>query len=225
MAGEKQHGGKREGAGRPPGSLNKRSVEAIAEVAERFPDWSPLLHMAQVANDPDLPPEIRLDAAKAAAPYVHAKAKPVELDPGAYVALQQAVMQAKIEATAETISRPGLAERLARAKARVRIADGDGGDVSIEVGADDAAPIIDVTPHSRPAASAGSVASRPAPAPEPEAPAFRPILPRQAGPALLDDWSAPSRSNAWPESQAFADGSTYATDPYETDPLGFLARD
>lgn len=218
-------GGKREGAGRPKGSRNNRALDDIAKVRERHPDWSPLLHMAQVANDPDLPAEVRLDAAKAAAPYVHAKSKAMELDPDAYVELQRAVMQAKIEATADTIGRPGIAERLARARARVRIADADAGSVSIEIGAEDAAPIIDVTPGNRPAASAGP-STRPAPAPEPEAQpvAYRPVLPRPSVPAPIGDWSAPVPRNDWPESQAFADGSTYTTDPYAADPLGFLAN-
>lgn len=170
MAGEKQHGGKREGAGRPPGSLNKRSLEAIAEVAERFPDWSPLMHLATVANDLDMSAEIRLDAAKAAAPYVHPRAKAQVLDADALVDLERRLIRAKIEEAADTISaKPGLAERLERAKARLRMSDGDNGDVSIEIRAGDATPIMAVTPPSRPGSSAGSAASRPAPAPKPEA--------------------------------------------------------
>lgn len=111
-------GGKRDGAGRPKGARNNRAVAEIERVAEKYPDWSPLMHMAAVANDPDLPEEIRLDAAKSAAPYVHSKAKPVEIDPEAYLDLQRALLAARIESAAETMASPGLAERLERAKLR-----------------------------------------------------------------------------------------------------------
>lgn len=67
-------GGARDGAGRPKGKPTlRRAAEAIAAVAEAHPGWSPVLHFAAVANDKDLPLEIRLDAAKAAAPYLHAR--------------------------------------------------------------------------------------------------------------------------------------------------------
>lgn len=114
-----QHGGKREGAGRPKGSLNKRSLAAIEALAERFPDWTPLMHLAEVANDETLDREIRLDAAKAAAPYVHPKPKGVELDPDALVDLESRIHAARLHAAADALAeRPGLAglaERLARA--------------------------------------------------------------------------------------------------------------
>jgi len=116
-----KRGGARPGAGRPRGSLNKRSVEAIEAVGEMFPDWSPLQHFAAVANDQTLDPVIRLDAAKAAAPYLHARPKPVEMEPDAVVELETRLLQAKVEAAATSVSVPGLAERLQRARARMQI--------------------------------------------------------------------------------------------------------
>lgn len=115
----KQHGGKREGAGRPKGSLNRRSLAVIEEVAERYPHWSPLLHLASVANDETLDPEIRLDAAKAAAPYCHAKLRPVVADADELVELEGRIAAARAKATVKEITGfDGLAERLSRARAR-----------------------------------------------------------------------------------------------------------
>lgn len=119
MAVKKKNGGARPGAGRPKGSRNRRSTDAIAEVSKKFPEWTPLLHMAEVANDAGLPPEVRLDAAKSAAPYMHARAKPMELDPDALVDLEKRLAAARIEGTTAVARNDGLAERLMRAQARI----------------------------------------------------------------------------------------------------------
>jgi len=114
------HGGHREGAGRPKGRRNNRALEHIQQVAVRFPGWSPLLHMAEVANNPDLPVDIRLDAARAAAPYFHARLKPQEADPDAVIELETRL--AEIRARASARHEPGipdLAERLRRASERL----------------------------------------------------------------------------------------------------------
>lgn len=222
---ENQHGGKRDGAGRPRGSTNRRTValrEAIE--AEGVEPAVALVRIAKAAEDRE-EYALAVEAYGKVLPFLHSRPKPTEADPDALVDLERRLIRAKIEETADAVTaRPGLAERLARAKARIRIADGDAGGVSIEIGADDAAPLIDVTPPTRPAASAGSAASRPAPSPEPEAQpvAYRPVLPRPSAP--IGDWSAPTPRNDWPESQAFAVGCTYDTDPYADDPLGFLAN-
>lgn len=115
---DKAWGGVREGAGRPKGRPSlRRAAQAITEVEEKFPGWSPVLHLAAVANDESLPPEIRLDAAKAAAPFLHSRPKPVELDPDALVDLERRLIAAKIEETAKAVkSDDTLADRLARAK-------------------------------------------------------------------------------------------------------------
>lgn len=123
-AAKSKHGGARPGAGRPPGSLNKRSVEAIEKVAEAFPDWSPLQHFATVANDETLDPAIRLDAAKAAAPFMHPRPKAVELDPDALVELEARLVQVRLEAQDKLLlGNPGLADRLQRAKERVIVVE------------------------------------------------------------------------------------------------------
>lgn len=130
-----QRGGARPGAGRPAGSLNKRSVAAIEAVAEQFPDWSPLQHFATVANDETLDPSIRLDAAKAAAPFIHPRPKPVELDPAALVDLERQLVQVRLTAQDQILhSKPGLADRLARAKSQVLLV------TSVERAPDDPKP-------------------------------------------------------------------------------------
>lgn len=117
MSEPQKHGGRRLGAGRPPGSLNKRSTEAIEAVAARYPNWTPLLQFAAVANDESLPTEIRLDAAKAAAPFMHPRPKPFELDPEALIELEGRIAEVRAKAIAVQGVDPlaGLAERLDRA--------------------------------------------------------------------------------------------------------------
>ncbi|MFG1346114.1 hypothetical protein V5F59_14565 [Xanthobacter autotrophicus DSM 431] len=120
MPDDRKRGGKREGAGRPKGSLNKRSIEAIEAVVAKYPDWTPLLHFATVANDTSMPADIRLDAAKAAAPFFHPRPKSVELDPDALVTLEGRIAAARASATLKETGEHlgGLGDRLLRAMAR-----------------------------------------------------------------------------------------------------------
>lgn len=115
-----QRGGKREGAGRPKGALGGRAREQIEAVAERWPDWSPLEHFAAVANDETLDADIRLDAAKAAAPFIHAKLKPVVADVDELIEIEARIAAARLQAQADTLeARPGLADRLLRVMAHL----------------------------------------------------------------------------------------------------------
>jgi hypothetical protein len=70
-------GGKRPGAGRPPGAVNKKTAEVQAAVAAS--GLTPLDYMLGVLRDPAYGPLLRMDAAKAAAPYVHPKLSATEL--------------------------------------------------------------------------------------------------------------------------------------------------
>lgn len=70
-------GGKREGAGRKPGSPNKATQEQREAVAAS--GLTPLDYMLQVMRDLSQDDTKRLDAAKAAAPYVHARLSAVEM--------------------------------------------------------------------------------------------------------------------------------------------------
>lgn len=61
-------GGKRPGAGRPKGTRNKRT---LAQHDALKGGLTPLEYFAGLYQDEECPTAIRLDAAKAAAPYVH----------------------------------------------------------------------------------------------------------------------------------------------------------
>jgi hypothetical protein len=71
-----QRGGKRPGAGRRRGSLNRRTRETIAAAEQGL---TPLEYLIKVYLNPRLNVRIRLDAAKAAAPYVHPKLSQFEV--------------------------------------------------------------------------------------------------------------------------------------------------
>lgn len=71
-------GGKREGAGRPAGAITKRSREIAEKAAEE--GITPLEYMLSIMRDPEMTTESRFEAAKAAAPYVHAKLAAVDVN-------------------------------------------------------------------------------------------------------------------------------------------------
>jgi len=60
----KKHGGARPGAGRPPGKPSKLKTPATDD---------PLVFLQRVMNDADADARLRVTAASAALPYVHAK--------------------------------------------------------------------------------------------------------------------------------------------------------
>ena len=69
-------GGARPGAGRPKGGHNRRTVETMAKAAQ---GQSPLDFLLGMMRDDGADEKMRLAAATAAAPYVHAKLSAVEL--------------------------------------------------------------------------------------------------------------------------------------------------
>jgi len=82
-------GGFRPGAGRPAGAQNKRTIEqAEAIIASGM---TPLEYLTSVYQDPNADEAKRIDAAKAAAPYIHAKLNSVELkgDPDSPLRLEE----------------------------------------------------------------------------------------------------------------------------------------
>lgn len=70
------HGGKREGAGRKAGSPNKRTTETVEKV--KASGLMPLDYMLSVLRDETADMKDRMDAAKSAAPYLHAKLNSIE---------------------------------------------------------------------------------------------------------------------------------------------------
>jgi hypothetical protein len=70
-------GGARPGAGRPKGVPNKRtSVQAQAAAATGI---TPLAFLLKVMRDSNKALDMRIDAAKAAAPYMHSRLASVEV--------------------------------------------------------------------------------------------------------------------------------------------------
>ena len=67
---EPNHGGKREGAGRPLGSKSKKPWEGLIELAEKY-NLSPLDYLLSVLNNPMSSPDRKMYAAEKAAPYIH----------------------------------------------------------------------------------------------------------------------------------------------------------
>jgi len=70
------YGGKRHGAGRPRGSRNRRTRETVAAVEQGM---TPLEYLTSVYRDESIDISYRLEAAKAAAPYVHPRLSQVEV--------------------------------------------------------------------------------------------------------------------------------------------------
>lgn len=64
------HGGKRKGAGRPKGARSRLTERAIERAGEGL---LPLDYMLAVLRDENRSDAERMDAAKAAAPFVHAR--------------------------------------------------------------------------------------------------------------------------------------------------------
>lgn len=73
----KPKGGARPGAGRKKGAPNIRT--RAAQAAAEAGGITPLEYMLQVMRDPATEPREKLNAAVAAAPYVHAKLSSVEM--------------------------------------------------------------------------------------------------------------------------------------------------
>lgn len=70
------HGGPRPGAGRKPGASTKLNEEARKQAADG--GLMPLDYMLGIMRDDGNAPQERFEAAKAAAPYVHARLSSVE---------------------------------------------------------------------------------------------------------------------------------------------------
>ena len=70
-------GGARPGAGRKPGSVGKKTQEILAGAVSG--GITPLEYMLQVLRDPETNKLEKMDAAKAAAPYIHARLNAVDM--------------------------------------------------------------------------------------------------------------------------------------------------
>lgn len=71
-----KRGGARSGAGRPKGGRNRKQAEQIAKATSE--GISPLDFLLSLMRDTEQPLAMRSDAAKSAAPYVHARLAAIE---------------------------------------------------------------------------------------------------------------------------------------------------
>lgn len=71
-------GGRREGAGRKPGSPNQRTSDTARKAAAA--GLTPVEFLLRVMRNSKAPMPMRVDAAKAAAPYVHPRLSAILLD-------------------------------------------------------------------------------------------------------------------------------------------------
>jgi methanogenic corrinoid protein MtbC1 len=69
-------GGRRQGAGRKPGSLSKKTREIAEKASEE--GITPLEYMLGVMRDATADTALRFEAAKAAAPYIHPRLASIE---------------------------------------------------------------------------------------------------------------------------------------------------
>ena len=87
-------GGKRPGAGRPPGARNRKTVKMQAAIAQS--GMTPLDYMVAVMRNEDNDPRTRLEAAHHAAPYVHSKLSTTDLTVNAEDKLSEEELRAKL---------------------------------------------------------------------------------------------------------------------------------
>ena len=109
-------GGRRPGAGRPPGAKNRRTIETQAAI--QASGLTPLDYMIGVMRDERNDPRVRLEAAHHAAPYVHSKLIATELtvnkprmDKEAMVARLKTLMDNNPEVLAELGYLPKVVEQ------------------------------------------------------------------------------------------------------------------
>ena len=65
--------------GRQKGTLNKRNQELTELIQSKFPDYNPVLAMAEIANNEDVSPEMRFQAHKEVAQYFECKRRAIEM--------------------------------------------------------------------------------------------------------------------------------------------------
>ena len=73
-----RHGGSRPGAGRKPGTINRFSKDLLEKASQS--GLLPVDYMLGVMRDESLDTRLRIDAAKAAAPYVHQRLSAISVD-------------------------------------------------------------------------------------------------------------------------------------------------
>ena len=67
------------GKGRRKGSKNKASTAMQEMMDEHYPEWDPVLAMAEIAQDDEIELPVRVQCMKSVAEYLHPKQRSVEL--------------------------------------------------------------------------------------------------------------------------------------------------
>ena len=86
------HGGKRNGAGRKHGSLAARTREIATQAAEE--GLTPLEYMLTILRDGSQDQQARFQAAKEAAPYIHARLASMDMKADVALTTQEDRMKA-----------------------------------------------------------------------------------------------------------------------------------
>lgn len=66
--------------GRQKGTPNKPKQALLETIQAKYPDYHPVIAMAEIANDPNKPDDMRFMAHKEIAQYIEPKRKAVEMD-------------------------------------------------------------------------------------------------------------------------------------------------
>lgn len=86
-----KRGGRRPGAGRKPGSIDRDKKAMLKEIAES--GLTPLEFLVKMYRNPNLEIERRIDAAKAACPYVHTRLQAIDIDANVNVSHEDALRE------------------------------------------------------------------------------------------------------------------------------------
>ena len=70
----------RKTGGRKKGTPNKPKQALIEAIQAKFPNYHPVMAMAEIANDESLPVDMRFNAHKEVAQYIEPKRKAIEVD-------------------------------------------------------------------------------------------------------------------------------------------------
>lgn len=71
-------GGNRQGSGRPKGAHNKDKQELIDMINVKYPDYHPLLALADIANDSDNDKNLQFQASKEICKYIVPQLKSID---------------------------------------------------------------------------------------------------------------------------------------------------
>ena len=72
-------GGKRDNAGRKPGTPNKITTDLLQAIQNKYPGFNPVVAMVDIYHDESLEMPLRLQALKEATKYTHQQRKAIDV--------------------------------------------------------------------------------------------------------------------------------------------------